>query len=348
MPGVVESALGALRRAKFEGLVLPTQLVGCARGWALREDHGQIRIHARALREQAVAQILNLSLRDHGALLDASCKTLRQAKNCVDDRIVGLGDHVSDDAERRVRAMAPTLAPTTSAPNDEAARLALAATIPPMANALGHAPTMMGLPAEAEAPKRDLEIAPTMMGLPAEAEAPKRDLGYAPTMMGLPAEAEAPKRDLGYAPTMMGLPAEAPRAPAPVPSALAPPVVLMPPVHPSMRASTLPVVAPTIAPPRSSRSPSRWRGLALAAAGLLVLGGVGWVVLRDTKPKPTATPSPEEPAAVATPADAPKPPRRDPLAPPPLPAEKADGKDESGERGSRSGPLRRLGRRLGR
>lgn len=86
---------------KFGGLVLPTQLVGCARGWVERErDHGHIRIRTKTLREQAFAQILNLSLRGHGALLDATCETPSQAKSFAGD----LDEIVSARAGRGRRA----------------------------------------------------------------------------------------------------------------------------------------------------------------------------------------------------------------------------------------------------
>jgi hypothetical protein len=225
---------------EFRGLVLPAQLAGCARRRRHWRYHGQIRIRATALLEQAVAQIENLSLRGHGALLDASCQTPRQAKSfarrCmsldgIERSVLGqtlaameperrarrrhvldrgtmgsrysrVGEHVSDDAERKVRAMAPTLAPVAEAPERDAARLALAATIPPTAGALGHASTMLGIEQEAR-PRGGIGTDATMMGLPAKTGA---SIGSDPTMMGLPAKAAA---SIGSDPTMMGLPAKA-------------------------------------------------------------------------------------------------------------------------------------------
>src|SRR5690606_13492835 len=85
------TAARSLSTREFGDLVLPAQLAGCARrGWHCGwRDHGQIRIRATALREQAVAQIEHLSLRGHRALLHAPCSEHRQGEifeGSADDR----------------------------------------------------------------------------------------------------------------------------------------------------------------------------------------------------------------------------------------------------------------------
>ena len=261
-----------------------------------------------------------------------------------------------DEAQRKARALAPTIAPT------EAAHLGTAATIPPTPNPLGHAPTMMGLETSEPAPRaRDIGSDPTMMGLPAEPAPRARDIGSDPTMMGLPAEPAPPTVDIGSAPTMMGLPAESPPrtvdigcdptmmglpAESPRPSSPAVAGVIGASAHPT----SLPLVTPAHAPAEPRRS-TRTVMLAGGVVAALGLGGALWATLREPAPSPAATSAPGSAAQdvpgkepEAAPVTAPASERRG--KPPPDP-EASKRSDDKGKGDGRSRPIRRAIRRIG-
>jgi hypothetical protein len=193
-----------------------------------------------------------------------------------------VGEHVSDEADRKVRAMAPTLAPVADALGHASTMLGIEPEARPPGG-IGTDATMMGLPAK---PPASIGSDPTMMGLPAKAGA---SIGSDPTMRGLPAKAPA---SIGSDPTIAGLPAEPPRAskpPQPVPVPLAAP--------PSPRATSLPLVTPTMAP---VAPPRRVRPLLIAGAvaAALVLGGITWAALRP-RASASASATVEEPSSPA-------------------------------------------------